>query len=80
MAAKKKKPKNGMDSFLKLIILPLLAVDSYAFWKLKEASGHWSFSFIPTSIPDTLTQLAAILAINISVIVLLLIYIYRHSI
>ena len=68
-----------MDSFMKLIILPLLAVDSYAFWKLKEAAGYWSFSFIPTNIPDTLTQLAAILAINISVIILLLIYIYRNS-
>lgn len=69
-----------MDSFLKLIILPLLAIDTYAFWKLKEAAGYWSLNFIPTNIPGTLTQLAAILAVNISVIILLLIYIYRHSI
>jgi len=56
------------------IIFPLIAINSYAYWKLSEAAGHWSLKVIPTSTSETLTQLAIILAINNIIIVYLLIY------
>lgn len=56
------------------IIFPLIAINSYAYWRLSEAAGHWSLKLIPTSTSDTLTQLAIILAINNIIIVYLLVY------
>lgn len=55
------------------VVLPLIAINAYAYWRLSEAAGHWSLSLIPNSLSETLTQLAVILAVNNAAIALLLI-------
>ncbi len=73
--AKQKLQKNVYRGFVGYIILPLILINSYAFWKLYEASGHWSLSIVPISLSDTLTHLAIILGINNIVILSLIIYV-----
>jgi len=71
----KKLRKTAFTGAVGYIIIPLMAINFYAFWKLKEASGYWAFSVIPGNTAETLTQLAIILAINNVAIIFLLVYI-----
>ena len=62
-------------SFVKYIILPLILVDAYAYWKVKQTSQTWLSGLLSFSEP--LSQVAIILTINIAVIIILLLYIAR---
>ncbi len=65
--------RTAFKSFVKFIILPLVVVDGYAYWKINQTSQSWLAGFLSFSEP--LSQLAIILTINIIVIILLLLYI-----
>lgn len=71
--------RSGLVIFTRLIIFPLILLDSYALWRLNQEAGHWRFTLIPSSIPETLTHLAVILALNVAVIVILLFYIKKKT-
>jgi len=71
----KKIQKKAFRGFAGYIIVPLVVINFYAYWKLDRAAGSWVFSIFPNSMPETLTQLAIILAINNLVIIFLLVYI-----
>ena len=71
MAAGKR--NSGFRLFVIYIILPLTLLDSYAFWKVHKSSEYWLTGAL--SFDEPLAQLALILAVNIAVIVILLIYI-----
>ncbi len=77
MAARRrrKKQNSGFKSFVKLIVLPLIIVDGYAYWKVNQSSKYWLSGLL--SLSDPLSQLAIILTINIAVIIILLLYIAR---
>ncbi len=76
MAARRRGNKNTVfKSFVKFIILPLIAVDAYAYWKVHQSSQNWLSGLL--SVSEPLSQLAIILTINIAVIILLLIHIAR---
>ena len=65
--------RTAFKTFVKYIILPLVVVDGYAYWKINQTSQSWLAGFLSFSEP--LSQLAIILTINIVVIILLLLYI-----
>ncbi len=77
MAARKRRGNKNtvFKSFVKFIILPLIVVDAYAYWKVHQSSQYWLSGLL--SVSEPLSQLAIILTINIAVIILLLIYIAR---
>ena len=72
MAARKKK-STPFRAFITYIILPLTLIDAYAFWKVHQSSESWITGIF--SLAEPLSQLAIILAINIAVIIILLLYI-----
>ena len=72
MAARKKK-NSIFGAFISYIILPLTLIDAYAFWKVHHSSESWITGMF--SLSEPLAQLAIILALNIGVIIILLIYI-----
>jgi hypothetical protein len=72
---KKKVKKKAYRGFVGYIVIPLLIINSYAFWHLYQAAGHWSLSFWPNSISESMTQLAIILLINSFAILALVLYI-----
>ena len=72
MAARKKK-STPFRAFITYIILPLTLIDAYAFWKVHQSSESWITGIF--SLSEPLSQLAIILAINIAVIIILLLYI-----
>ena len=70
MAGKK---NQAFRTFAVFVILPLMAIDAYAYWRVHKSSEHWltgAFSF-----SEPLSQLAIILGINIAVIMLMMAYI-----
>ncbi|OGV50526.1 MAG: hypothetical protein A2017_01430 [Lentisphaerae bacterium GWF2_44_16] len=71
----KKIQKRAFKGFAGYVIVPLVVINFYAYWELNAAAGSWVFSAFPNSLPETLTQLAVILAINNLVIIFLLVYI-----
>jgi hypothetical protein len=75
MAAIKRRGNKStvFKSFVKLIILPLILVDAYAYWKVHQTSQSWLSGLLSFSEP--LSQLAIILTINIAVIIILLLHI-----
>ncbi len=74
MAAKKKIRKNAFRGVVLFGIIPLLVINSYAYWQLSETAASYHVQLFG-SMSDNLTQLAVILAINSLVIIFLLIYI-----
>jgi len=75
MAVMKRRGKKRTVSgtFVKLIILPLIVVDAYAYWKVHHTSQSLLAGLL--SLSDPLSQVAIILTINIAVIIILLLYI-----
>lgn len=74
MAVKKRgKKRTVFRTFVKLIILPLIVVDAYAYWKVHNTSQSLLAGLL--SLSDPLSQVAIILTINIAVIIILLLYI-----
>ena len=71
-----RKKKSLFKLFVTYIILPLMAVDAYAFWKVHQSSESMVSGVF--SLSEPLYQLALILAINIAVIIFLLVYIAEH--
>jgi len=76
MAARKKR-NSAFGALVTYIILPLTLIDGYAFYKVHKSSEHWLSGMLSFSEP--LSQLAIILAINIAVIIILLIYIAHNK-
>ena len=72
MAARKKK-RSPFRAFISYVIIPLTFVDAYAFWRVHKSAESWITGFF--SLSEPLSQLAIILAINIIIIIILLIYI-----
>ncbi|OGV50092.1 MAG: hypothetical protein A2X49_08760 [Lentisphaerae bacterium GWF2_52_8] len=70
----KKSSSGTFGTVFLFLILPLIAVNAYAYYRLSAAAKNWTLSIIPISLSDTLTQLAVILALNNLVIVFLLLY------
>ena len=58
--------------FTLLVILGLIALNSYAYLELGRLTNRWVLSLVPGSISTQIAQLALILAINNVVIVYLL--------
>ncbi len=77
MAAIKRRgnKRTVFKSFVKYIILPLIVVDAYAYWKIHHTSQSWLSGLL--SLSEPLSQLAIILTINIAVIIILLLHIAR---
>ena len=67
------KKRTVFGTFVKLIILPLIVVDAYAYWKVHHTSQSMLAGLL--SLSDPLSQVAIILTINIAVIIILLLYI-----
>ena len=67
------KKRTVFGTFVKLIILPLIVVDAYAYWKVHHTSQSLLAGRL--SLSDPLSQVAIILTINIAVIIILLLYI-----
>ena len=67
------KKRTVFGTFVKLIILPLIVVDAYAYWKVHHTSQSLLAGLL--SLSDPLSQVAIILTINIAVIIILLLYI-----
>lgn len=70
----KKTHKKAFSWLAGFIVVPFVIINTYAYWKLNDSAGSWVFSVFPNSLPETLTQLAIILAINNLIIIFLLIY------
>lgn len=70
---KRGKKRTVFGSFVKLIILPLIVVDTYAYWKIHHTSQSLLAGLL--SLSEPLSQVAIILTINIVVIIILLLYI-----
>ena len=68
----KKLKKAAFIGALGYRIIPLMAINLYAFWRLRTAAGSWTLSLFPGNTSEGLTQLAIILAINNIVIIFLL--------
>ena len=68
-----KKQNQAFRFFVTFIILPLMVIDAYAYWKVHQSSTHWMSDALTISEP--LDQLAIILGINIAVIMVLMAYI-----
>ncbi len=77
MAARKRRgnKRTVFRSFVKFIILPLILVDAYAYWKIHHTSQSLLAGIL--SLSEPLSQVAIILTINIAVIIILLLYIAR---
>jgi len=60
-------------NFTTFVIMPLMVIDAYAYWRVHKSSEHWLSGAFYFSEP--LSQLAIILGINIAVIMLLMAYI-----
>ncbi len=77
-AIKRRANKNRVfKSFVKFIILPLILVDAYAYWKIHQTSQSWLSGLL--SVSEPLSQLAIILTINVAVIIILLLHIARSQ-
>ncbi len=79
MAAIKRRgiKSKAFKSFVKYIIIPLVLVDAYAYWKIHHTSQSWLSGLL--SLSDPLSQVAIILTINIAVIIILLLHIARSQ-
>ncbi len=77
MAARKgrRNKRTAFRTFVKFIILPLIAVDAYAYWKVHHTSQSMLAGLL--SLSEPLSQIAIILTINIAVIIILLLHIAR---
>ncbi len=77
MAERKRRgSKNPVfKSFVKFIILPLILIDTYAYWKVHQTSQSLLSGLL--SLSEPLSQVAIVLTINIAVIIILLLYIAR---
>ncbi|KHE90593.1 MAG: hypothetical protein K8F52_16260 [Candidatus Scalindua rubra] len=77
MAARKRRgsKRTALKTFVKYIILPLILVDAYAYWKIHHTSQSLLAGLL--SLSEPLSQVAIILTINIAVIIILLLYIAR---
>ncbi|MBC8550325.1 MAG: hypothetical protein H8D23_11840 [Candidatus Brocadiales bacterium] len=77
MAARKgrRNKRTALKAFVKYIILPLILVDAYAYWKVHHTSQSLLAGLL--SLSEPLSQVAIILTINIAVIIILLLYIAR---
>ncbi len=77
MAARKGRSikRTAFRTFVKFIILPLILVDAYAYWKVHHTSQSLLAGIL--SLSEPLSQVAIILTINIAVIIILLLYIAR---
>jgi hypothetical protein len=77
MAARKRRgnKRTALKTFVKYIILPLILVDAYAYWKVHHTSQSLLAGIL--SLSEPLSQIAIILTINIAVIIILLLYIAR---
>ncbi|MBT6047865.1 MAG: hypothetical protein HOG49_13735 [Candidatus Scalindua sp.] len=79
MAAIKRRANKSrvFKSFVRFIILPLILVDAYAYWKIHQTSHSWLSGLL--SVSEPLSQLAIILTINVAVIIILLLHIARSQ-
>lgn len=68
-----KKKHTAFRNFALFVILPLMVIDAYAYWRVHKSSEHWLSGMLEFSEP--LSQLAIILGINIAVIMVLMAYI-----
>lgn len=68
-----RKKNQAFKNFAVFVVLPLMAIDAYAYWRVHKSSEHWMSGALSFSEP--LSQLAIILGINIAVIMLLMAYI-----
>lgn len=68
-----KKKNQFFRNFATFVILPLMVIDAYAYWRVHKSSEHWLTGALAFSEP--LSQLAIILGINIAVIMVLMAYI-----
>lgn len=77
MAARRRRSNKStvFKTFVKFIILPLIVVDAYAYWKVHHTSQSMLAGLF--SLSEPLSQVAIILTINIAVIIILLLYIAR---
>ena len=75
MAGKKTAKKDLFRLMVTFLVIPLLLLNTYAFLQLKNCAEFWSFSIIPGSLSETLTQLALIILANSAVLVFFVIYI-----
>ncbi|MGR3292869.1 MAG: hypothetical protein ACUZ9M_02475 [Candidatus Scalindua sp.] len=77
MAARRRRSNKStaFKTFVKFIILPLIVVDAYAYWKVHHTSQSLLAGLL--SLSEPLSQVAIILTFNIAVIIILLLYIAR---
>jgi hypothetical protein len=68
-----RKKNQVFRNFTTFVILPLMVIDAYAYWRVHKSSEHWLTGALSFSEP--LSQLAIILGINIAVIMILMAYI-----
>lgn len=68
-----KKKNIAFRNFGLFVILPLMVIDAYAYWRVHKSSEYWLSGALSFSEP--LSQLAIILGINIAVIMVLMAYI-----
>ena len=68
-----RKKKQAFKNFATFVVLPLMVIDAYAYWRVHKSSECWVSGALSFSEP--LSQLAIILGINIAVIMLLMAYI-----
>lgn len=69
----KKRKNQAFRTFAFFVILPLMMIDAYAYWRVHKSSEHWLSGALSFSEP--LSLLAIILGINIAVIMVLMAYI-----
>ena len=68
-----RKRNQAFKTFALFVILPLMVIDAYAYWKVHQASQNVISNAF--SLSEPLDQLAVILGINIAVIIVLMAYI-----
>ena len=60
----------GGNALVGWVVFPLAAVKIYAYWQLSRIADNWGVKLF-SSLSDTLTQMAIILAINTVVVLIL---------
>lgn len=67
MAKKKNKSSNPLMQFLGFVVLPLLALDLYAVWRIHDFTGGWGGLFV--NLAEPLNQLGMLLLANFIIMV-----------
>ncbi len=69
MSAKKKPDNSTFRFMLVFVVLPLLLADAYVYWKLYNASGHWSVNIFENKTQRTLLNISVLIAANAACII-----------